>query len=145
MKSIYFDMDGTIADLYGVSGWLDSLQEEDTKPYALAKPMMDMKRLATMLSALKNRGYHVGVISWTSKNGSEEYNQKVAEVKINWLRKNLLAVLMDEIKIVPYGTPKSEAVDFPAGILFDDEENNRTNWTGKAYTPEYIIDVLKAL
>ena len=24
-KAIYFDMDGTIADLYGVDGWLDSL------------------------------------------------------------------------------------------------------------------------
>ena len=26
MKAIYFDMDGTIADLYGYEGWLEMLQ-----------------------------------------------------------------------------------------------------------------------
>ena len=29
-KAIYFDMDGTIADLYGVNGWLDYLVGEQT-------------------------------------------------------------------------------------------------------------------
>ena len=33
MKAIYFDMDGTIADLYGRDGWLDDLMNEYTRPY----------------------------------------------------------------------------------------------------------------
>lgn len=34
---ICFDMDGTIADLYGVENWLDYLIAEDVKPYAEAR------------------------------------------------------------------------------------------------------------
>ena len=30
--TIYFDMDGTIANLYGVESWLDFLQKEDAYP-----------------------------------------------------------------------------------------------------------------
>ena len=29
IKAIYFDLDGTIADLYGVEGWLDDLIAEN--------------------------------------------------------------------------------------------------------------------
>ena len=32
--TIWFDMDGTIANLYGVPGWLSYLQESDPTPYA---------------------------------------------------------------------------------------------------------------
>ena len=39
-KAIYFDMDGTIADLYGVDGWLDDLMNESTRPYAAAAPLL---------------------------------------------------------------------------------------------------------
>ena len=31
-KAIYFDMDGTIADLYAVDGWLDMLRAYDPTP-----------------------------------------------------------------------------------------------------------------
>ena len=31
-KAIYIDMDGTIASLYGVQGWLDMLIAEDPHP-----------------------------------------------------------------------------------------------------------------
>ena len=143
-KAIYFDMDGTIADLYGVNGWLEMLIAENTNPYVIAKPMLEMWKLSKVLHNLRNRGYHVGIISWTSKNGTSEYNERVATAKKFWLRENLYTAL-DEIKIVPYGTPKAEAVDFPEGILFDDEEPNRKNWTGNAYTPAEIMEILEAL
>ena len=32
-KMICFDMDGTIADLYAVPGWLEKLRAEDATPY----------------------------------------------------------------------------------------------------------------
>jgi hypothetical protein len=54
-------------------------------------------------------------------------------------------VAWDEIHIVAYGTPKQEVVDMPEGILFDDEEKNRKNWTGIAYDVQNILDILKGL
>ena len=33
-KVLVFDMDGTIADLYGVQGWLEDLRMENTELYS---------------------------------------------------------------------------------------------------------------
>ena len=144
MKAIYFDMDGTIADFYGVAGWLESLQERNVSPYLLAKPMFNAWQFSILLNGLKRKGYHIGIISWTAKNSNEDFNRKIEKAKRHWLKENLF-INLDEIKIVPYGTPKSEAVDFPFGILFDDEKPNRENWLGNAYTPAEITEILEAL
>ena len=56
MKAVYFDMDGTIADLYGVEGWLDSLIAEQTKPYREAKNLVDMRKLSYELNRLQRAG-----------------------------------------------------------------------------------------
>lgn len=143
-KAIYFDMDGTIADLYGVSGWLNSIHSSDIYPFLVAKPMYNVWAFSKLLNSLKRKGYHLGVISWTAKNSTKEYEEMVKKAKKHWLKENLM-VVFDEIKIVPYGTPKSEAVEFPFGILFDDEKPNRENWVGNAYKPEEMNEVLKAL
>ena len=37
MRTIYFDMDGTIANLYGVDGWLDMIINRDATPYKVAE------------------------------------------------------------------------------------------------------------
>ena len=52
-KAIYFDMDGTIADLYGVEGWLNDLESENERPYATAKPLIRMSALARVLNRLQ--------------------------------------------------------------------------------------------
>lgn len=142
MTNIYFDMDGTIANLYGVTGWLEDLINEDTRPYAVAKPLVNMNALARVLNRLIRNGYSVNVISWTSKGGTTEYNNAVANVKREWLKKHLASVKFDNINIIPYGTPKSTCGN---GILFDDEEKNRIEWNGTAYNEKNIIEVLKAL
>lgn len=144
MKAIYFDMDGTIVDFYGVNGWFNSLLNNNVHPYIVAKPMFDVWSFAVLLNSLKRKGYHIGIISWGSKNASKEFNERIEKAKRHWLKENVLIVL-DEIKIVPYGTPKSTAVDFPEGILFDDEEKNRIEWGASAYSPAEIMKVLEAL
>ena len=63
IKKIYFDMDGTIADLYGVEGWLDYLTTEDAFPYANAKPLVNMNTLAKRLNRLQAEGCEICVIS----------------------------------------------------------------------------------
>ena len=146
MKAIYFDMDGTIANLYGVPNWLEGLRNYDPKPYELAPPLVNMNLLARRLNLLRARGYHLGIISWSSKVSTPEYDDKVAIAKRAWLAKHLHSVTWDEIEIVPYGFPKQNAVLFAdEGILFDDEENNRNNWTGTAYDVNNILEILKGL
>ena len=52
-KVIVFDMDGTIADLYGVDGWLKDLRAENPRPYEVAKPLYDMNISHIFLLFLK--------------------------------------------------------------------------------------------
>lgn len=144
-KAIYFDMDGTIANFYGVEGWLDDLINERTRPYAQARPLVNMNALARRLNNLQKKGFKIGIVSWLSKNGTENFNKAVTETKLAWLSKHLHSVNFDEIKIVPYGVPKSEVVENSNGILFDDEEPNRKNWKGQAFDESKIMEILKAV
>ena len=141
-RKIYFDMDGTIADLYGVENWLEMLINEDVTPYRVARPLIRMQSLARMLNRLQREGYEIGIVSWLSKNGSEAYGKAVAEAKREWLAKHLASVKFDHIDIIAYGTPKQNGRN---GILFDDEEPNRNNWNGIAYDANNIIEILRAL
>ena len=142
IKSINFDMDGTIADLYGVEGWLEDLLHENVRPYVEARPLVNLSRLARLLNKLIQDGYSVNVISWTSRGGSAEYNKKVEKVKIQWLETHLKSVKFTKIEILPYGTPKEL---FGEGILFDDEKPNRDSWGEGAYSEKEIFEILKSL
>lgn len=143
--TIYLDMDGTIASLYEVDGWLDDLEHFRTRPYDEAKPMHNMSVLARTLNKVQKQGTQIGIISWLSKTATEDYNNAVIMSKRKWLKKHLKSVSFDEIHIVEYGTPKS-AVALDCGILFDDEERNRNEWSkGNAYPPEKIFEILKQI
>ena len=141
-KIINFDMDGTIADLYGVEGWLDDLINSRVRPYAEAKPLVNMSALARMLNRLQRLGYKINIISWTSKSGTAEYNERVKQTKLKWLAKHLKSVKFNNVYIVPYGTPKQT---LSTGILFDDEQPKRDNWGEGAYNVDNILGVLKAV
>ena len=145
MTTIFFEMDGTIADLYGVEGWLDCLIASDTLPYEIAKPLVRLSALARILNRLQKQGYRIGIISWLSKSGSTEYNEAVTEAKLEWLSKHLASVNFDEINIVPYGTPKQNFSKSANDILFDDEAKNRQNWNGQAFDVDNIIEILKGM
>ena len=140
---IWFDMDGTIADLYGVKNWLDYLMAEDNTPYLMAKPLLNLAILARYLNKIQKMGYEIGIISWGAKNSTNEYFGKVTYAKLRWLEKHLPSVNWDYIKIVPYGMNKYEICG--NGILFDDEKGNRENWNEMAYEPCDILKVLKGL
>ena len=66
-KILVFDMDGTIANFYGVKGWLDYLINEDTTPYEIAEPLYDMDILNNILKDLKNKGWKIVVTTWLAK------------------------------------------------------------------------------
>lgn len=143
--TINFDLDGTIADLYGVDGWLEMLRAEDPTPYEIAKPLVRLNSLAKRLNFLQQSGYNIAIISWLSKTGSAEYNQKVTNAKLEWLAQHLPSVNWDRISIVEYGTPKESFCNTPFDVLFDDEEQNRENWNGVAFDVNDIPNTLNNL
>ena len=145
MRTIWWDMDGTIANLYAVENWLPKLRAEDASPYTEAEVLWNMSQLARLTNSVQKLGYKLGIISWTSKGGSASYNEAVKQAKIEWLKKHLASVNWDSICVVSYGTPKSLVMQSEDDILFDDEEQNRNDWLGEAFEPEMMVKVLKAL
>lgn len=147
-KEIWFDMDGTIADLYSVKNWLPKLRAYDESPYMNAAPLLRLCVLARILNRLQREGFTINIISWLSKDPNPIYGAKVTAAKYYWLKKHLPSVIFNEIRIVPYGTPKSFVMSEKDAILFDDEEKNRVEWEnngGIAYNVNNILGVLKAL
>ena len=128
MKALVFDMDGTIADLYGVDGWLEDLQAENPRPYIEAKPIYNMLVLNELLKIFQDMGWKIIVTSWLAKNSTKEYDEKVREAKKRWLAENGFPA--DEIHIVKYGTTKADCTRKMGGyqILVDDNETVRKGW-----------------
>lgn len=128
-RTLVFDMDGTIADLYGVDGWLEMLRAEDATPYAIAKPLYNMMVLNTILELLKAQGWKIVVTTWLAKGSSKTYDKKVREAKLNWLEQ--VKFPYDEIHLVKYGTTKANCTRRLGGfqILVDDNEQVRQGWT----------------
>lgn len=144
-RTIWFDMDGTIADLYNVENWLPKLRSYDPSPYSEAKVMLNMSLLARYLNKLQKLGYWIGIISWASKDSTYEYDRAIAEAKHEWLKIHLSSVTFNEILITPYGVPKELWMNTTDDILFDDNEEIRGEWDGEAYEPNEILSVLKKL
>lgn len=128
-KMLVFDMDGTIANLYGVSNWLTDLESEKTRPYEIAEPMYNMTELSEILNRLRNFGWLVCVTTWLAKNATKEYNKAVTKAKKAWLEKYNFPY--DEIHCVKYGTTKANCTRKKANfqILIDDNEKIRKGWT----------------
>ncbi len=145
MTTIFFDMDGTIADLYGVDNWLDYIINKDAFPYENANALLNLSVLARKLNELHRNGFRIEIISWLAKNSNEDYDRVVAEAKRRWLSTHLRSVSFDAINIVSYGTCKDNFRHTTADILFDDEEHNRNSWNGKAFDVDNILEILKRL
>lgn len=143
-RTIYFDLDGTLADLYGVENWLEDLISFNPRPYIEAKTLVNMVWLARRLHTLQKLGYKIGIISWLSKGSTAKYDEEVTQAKMKWLKKHLPSVDFDIIHIVEYGTPKSN-FSTKNDLLFDDELKNRLDWNGAAFSPNEILTVLKEL
>ena len=127
-KTLVFDMDGTIANFYGVKGWLDYLKAEDTAPYEQALPLYDMAKLGRLLNTLKAQGWRIAVTTWLAKGGSKEFNNRTRTAKLEWLAKYEFPY--DEIHLVQYGTTKANCTRHIGGyqVLVDDNDTIRKGW-----------------
>lgn len=141
---IWFDMDGTIADLYGVENWLEMLIAHDETPYAIAKPIVNLSVLARLMNKVQRKGFEICIVSALAKDSTAEYDERVRNAKIKWLANHLKSVHFDEIRFVPYWYTKND-VNTGADVLFDDEERHLKKWTGTAVHASKMIETLKAI
>ena len=141
---IWFDMDGTIADLYGVENWLEMLIAHDETPYAIAKPIVNLSVLARLMNKIQREGFEICIVSALAKDSTAEYDERVRNAKIKWLANHLKSVHFDEIRFVPYWYTKND-VNTGADVLFDDEERHLEKWTGTAVHASKMIETLKAI
>lgn len=146
IKAIYFDLDGTLADLYAVEDWLEMLRAYDETPYMKAETMVNMSLLARYIHRLQNSGIKVGVISALSKEPEPNFDKRVIAAKEKWLAKHLPSVTFDSLDFVPYTAVKNDVVaNSECAVLFDDECRHREAWNGFAYEPSEIFEILKLL
>lgn len=147
MRTLVFDMDGTIADLYGQVNWLADLEAENPAPYINAEPLYEMAMLNEVLHLLKGQGWRIAVTSWLAKDSTKEYDVKVRQAKREWLEKYEFP--FDEIHLVKYGTTKANCTRKHGGyqILIDDNATVRKGWTLGATidATENILTILKKL
>lgn len=141
---IWFDMDGTIADLYGVDNWLEMLMAHDETPYAIAKPLINLSVLARLMNKVQREGFEICIVSALAKDSTAEYDERVRNAKIKWLANHLKSVHFNEIRFVPYWYTKNN-VNTGSDILFDDEERHLEKWTGMAVNANKMIETLKAI
>ena len=141
---IWFDMDGTIADLYGVENWLEMLIAHDETPYAIAKPIVNLSVLARLMNKVQRKGFEICIVSALAKDSTAEYDEKVRNAKIKWLANHLKSVHFDEIRFVPYWYTKND-VNTGTDVLFDDEERHLKKWTGTAVHASKMVETLKAI
>lgn len=123
-KKIFFDMDGTIADLYGVDNWVDYLRAFDPMPYAVARPLVNPAELASTLFLARCLGWEVNIISWLSLDNNKQFNKRTRDAKREWLKKNIPFVF-DYIHLIKYGSPKHY---IGKGILIDDNDKVIAGW-----------------
>ena len=148
LKMICFDMDGTIADLYGVENWLSMLRDYNPMPYRVAKPMWDMEELALTLMELQNCGVEIRVITWLSKETTPAYDRAVRLAKMDWLQSYDFP--FDHFHGVRYGTTKADSIrpylgENETAILIDDNAKVRNGWhMGETLDPA-ACDIVLAL
>lgn len=150
-KMIVFDMDGVLADLYAVPNWLQMLRAEDPTPYIIAEPMLDMDILADILNELRANGIEIRIVTWLSKDSTEEYKDLVRKAKLEWLEE--MDFPFDNFHCVQYGATKANSVrkylkEEETAILIDDNAKVRKGWTlGETVDPTEIdiIDFLESL
>lgn len=151
LRMICFDMDGTIADLYAVEGWLGKLRAEDETPYVDAAPMWDMAELATALMALQEVGIEIRIITWLSMNSTEDYKDRVRQAKREWCER--VGFPYDVFHGVQYGATKADSVrrylgEDETAILIDDNAKVRNGWhLGETIDPTAcdLIETLRGL
>ena len=134
LNTIWFDMDGTIAELYKVPGWLEMLRSNDWSVYDKCLPRAHFDRINNAIEALIENGWQVGVITWASKGiGWNDGCAEIGDVKFNWLCRYFPALADGKFACIPYGESKAQFLlemgdAGEVNYLVDDNKEVREDW-----------------
>lgn len=139
-KKIFFDLDGTLYDLYNIENWLESLQNEDATVFERGNFIGDYDEFITYVKELMFKGYTFGVISWLPMYATPEFENECAEVKRKWVQKFLPFV--EEMTFQRYGTPKQNAIQKKAQTMYllDDSKDVGRVWTTPKQRIHFLVD-----
>lgn len=126
---VYLDMDGTIFNLYEQENWLERLRNEDPLVFSGDNRIITEERLRIFFPESE---YDVRILSMTPLNVSNEYCEKVIEMKNAWLDAYFPSISKRIYR--KYGHNKNLRNSKNA-ILIDDSEPIRKSWKGIAINP----------
>lgn len=145
MKTIYFDLDGTLFNLYGKNDWLKRLEAEDETVFNDEHKtdffFNGSKEFNSVINKLMESNVCFEVITWLPMNASKEYENKCEIVKRKWVEKNLPFVR--KVHCLSYGIPKQTATNRHSKdekILIDDSAQVCQTWNTKAMRKSYNIN-----
>lgn len=92
-RIVYFDMDGTIADLYGVADCFKRLDTLDASVYSEAKPI---DKYINMLKEFKRMGYKVIILTCLGMISEPTFDKETIHNKGIWLDKYVGKEYIDE-------------------------------------------------
>ena len=129
MKKVYLDMDGTIANLYAITNWLERLTSEDTNIFKECKPLISQKELYDLFPS---DTYEIIILSMTPYKCSKYYHENVIQQKNEWLD-----IYFPQIKkrIYKKYSGNKNLKNSENAILIDDNEIIRKNFRGLALNP----------
>lgn len=127
-KKIYFDLDGTVYDLYNIDDWLKKLTTEQDGVFTEGDFLVDYVDFMECIHQLQDYGYIFGVITWLPMQATPEYEEICRQEKIMWINEYLPFV--SEINICSYGIPKQNCIQKRSQtmILIDDNAEVCKMW-----------------
>ena len=136
---IFFDLDGTLYDLYGLTNWLEMLRNEQGGAYTTGQPLFDEDSFYNIISDLQLVGVEFGVITWLAMQASDEYELSTTEEKREWCEKYL--PFISTFAAQRYGTPKQNAIDrrHKIMILIDDNPEVCKTWETPKQRKAYCV------
>ena len=139
-KKIFFDLDGTLYDLYNIENWLELLQNEDATVFERGNFIGDYDEFIAYVKELMFKGYTFGVISWLPMYATPEFENECAKVKETWVKKYLPFV--DEMTFQRYGTPKQNAIQRKAKTMYllDDSKEVGRVWATPKQRIHFLVD-----
>jgi hypothetical protein len=105
---IYFDLDGTVYDLYNVTDWLEKLRLECAQVFSEGNFIGNYNAFCEICNKLLAKGVQFGVITWLPMQASPEFETECAEIKRLWVKKFMPFVT--EFTAQSYGVPKQNAI-----------------------------------
>ena len=129
MKKVYLDMDGTIANLYAITNWLERLTNEDTSIFKECKPLISEKDLFYFQ---QKAAYEIIILSMTPYKCSKLYHKNVIQQKNEWLNIHFPQI---KKRIYKRYSGNKNLKNSENAILIDDNEIIRKNFRGLALNP----------